>query len=152
MQTIAKLAVTYRRHAEELGKTPRIGIFREAWIGDSKEECERVWAANPMQVHRLYYNVGTYKKRFEPWVDDAVDRENFTLDKLAPGRFLYGSPEEIRAEVEEWRELTGCEYLALRFRHPGGPTHAETMEALRRFGAEVIAPLAAPTTTTGARP
>ena len=124
VQTIAKLAVTYRRHAEELGKTPRIGIFREAWIGDSKEECERVWAANPMQVHRLYYNVGTYKKRFEPWVDDAVDRENFTLDKLAPGRFLYGSPEEIRAEVEEWRELTGCEYLALRFRHPGGPTHA----------------------------
>ena len=105
-------------------RRPRIGIFREAWIGDSKEECERVWAANPMQVHRLYYNVGTYKKRFEPWVDDAVDRENFTLDKLAPGRFLYGSPEEIRAEVEEWRELTGCEYLALRFRHPGGPAHA----------------------------
>jgi alkanesulfonate monooxygenase SsuD/methylene tetrahydromethanopterin reductase-like flavin-dependent oxidoreductase (luciferase family) len=100
-------------------------------------------------VHRLYYNVGTYKKRFEPWVDDAVDRENFTLDKLAPGRFLYGSPEDIRAEVEEWRELTGCEYLALRFRHPGGPSHAETMEALRRFGAEVIAPLATPTTTAG---
>ena len=122
VQTIAKLAVTYRRHAEELGKTPRVGIFREAWIGDSKAECERVWSANPMQVHRLYYNVGTYKKRFEPWVDDVVERENFTLDKLAPGRFLYGSPEDIRAEVEEWRELTGCEYLALRFRHPGGPS------------------------------
>ena len=46
VQTIAKLAATYRRHAEELGKTPRVGIFREAWIGDSKAECERVWSAN----------------------------------------------------------------------------------------------------------
>jgi len=104
-----------------------------------------------MQVHRLYYNVGTYKKRFEPWVDEVVERESFTLDRLAPGRFLYGSPEDVRAEVEEWRALTGCEYLALRFRHPGGPSHAETMEALRRFGAEVIAPLESDT-TTGARP
>jgi alkanesulfonate monooxygenase SsuD/methylene tetrahydromethanopterin reductase-like flavin-dependent oxidoreductase (luciferase family) len=151
VQTIAKLATTYRRHAEDLGKTPRVGIFREAWIGDSKADCERVWAANPMQVHRLYYNVGTYKKRFEPWVDEVVEREHFTLDRLAPGRFLYGSPEDVRAEVDEWRALTGCEYLALRFRHPGGPSHAETMEALRRFGAEVIAPLESDT-TTGARP
>jgi len=147
--TIARLAVTYRHHAEEHGKTPRIGMFREAWIGDSREECERVWAPNALQVHRLYYNVGTYKKRFEPWVDEVVERESFTLAKLAPGRFLYGSPEEVRATVEEWREITGAEYLALRFRHPGGPTHEQTMEALRRFGAEVIAPLESPTTRTG---
>ena len=149
VDTIARLAVTYRRHAEAHGKTPRIGIFREAWIGDSREECERVWAPNPLQVHRLYYNVGTYKRRFEPWVDEVVERESFTIDKLGPGRFLYGSPEEVRATVEEWRELTGAEYLALRFRHPGGPPHGQTMEALRRFGAEVIAPLESPTTRTG---
>ena len=41
--------------------------------------------------------------------------------------------------VAEWEAVTGVEYLALRFRHPGGPGHAETLEALRRFGAEVIA-------------
>jgi hypothetical protein len=41
-------------------------MFREAWIGDSREECERGVGANALQVHRLYYNVGTYKKRFEP--------------------------------------------------------------------------------------
>lgn len=138
VQTIAKLAVDYRRHAEENGKTPRIGIFREAWIGDSKADCEKVWGPNPMQVHRLYYNVGTYKKRFEPWVDEVKERENFTIDRLAPGRFLYGSPEEVRETVQEWREITGCEYLALRFRHPGGPSQAQTIEALRRFGSEVI--------------
>ena len=118
-------------------------------MGESTEECERVWAPHPLAVHRLYYNVGTYKKRFEPWVDEVRERENFTLDRLAPGRFLYGSGDEVRRTVEEWREITGAEYLALRFRHPGGPSHAETLEALRRFGAEVIQPLTAATAVAG---
>ena len=120
--------VTYRRRAAEHGKTPRVGIFREAWIGDCRRSASG--SGPPTRaVHRLYYNVGVYKKRFEPWVDDAATART-SPDQLAPGRFLYGSPEEVRAEVEEWRELTGSEYLALRFRHPGGPTHAETLEAL----------------------
>ncbi len=139
----AKLAERYRESAEAHGKEPRIGLFREAWIGDSRADCERVWGPHALAVHRLYYNVGVYRKRFEPWVDEVQDRADFTLDRLAPGRFLYGSPEEVRATVEEWREVTGADYLALRFRHPGGPSHAETLEALQRFGAEVIAPLAA---------
>jgi alkanesulfonate monooxygenase SsuD/methylene tetrahydromethanopterin reductase-like flavin-dependent oxidoreductase (luciferase family) len=140
--TIARLAGVYARHAEEHGKRPRVGLFREAWIADSTEECERVWAPHAMQIHRLYYNVGVYQKRFEPWVDEVKERESFTLDRLAPGRFLYGSPDEVLATVREWQELTGAEYLALRLRHPGGPSHTETLEALRRFGDEVIAPLA----------
>ena len=142
--TVGRLAETYRRRAEEAGRTPRVGLFREAWIGDSREECERIWAPHALAVHRLYYNVGVYRKQFEPWVDEVRDRADFTLDRLGPGRFLFGSPEEVRATVEEWRALTGAEYLALRFRHPGGPTHEQTLEALRRFGAEVIAKLGTP--------
>jgi alkanesulfonate monooxygenase SsuD/methylene tetrahydromethanopterin reductase-like flavin-dependent oxidoreductase (luciferase family) len=141
VSTVARLATIYRQAARESGKVPRMGMFREAWIGESVEECERVWAAHALAVHRLYYNVGVYRKRFEPWVDEVRERENFTLDRLAPGRFLYGDAATIRATVEQWEAETGAEYLALRFRHPGGPGHAETLEALRRFGAEVIAPL-----------
>lgn len=143
VRVAARLAETYRASAEAHGKVPRIGLFREAWIGESRAECERVWAPHALAVHRLYYNVGVYHRRFEPWVDGVADRADFTLDKLAPGRFLYGSPDEVRTTVEEWQAITGADYLALRFRHPGGPTHAETVEALRLFGAEVIGPLAA---------
>ena len=88
--TVARLAAIYRRGAEEAGKVPRVGMFREAWIGDSVEECERLWAPHALAVHRLYYNVGVYRKRFEPWVDEVRERENFTIDRLGPGRFLYG--------------------------------------------------------------
>jgi len=139
--TVARLAETYRARARELGKEPRVALFREGWIANSREECERVWAPHALAVHRLYYNVGVYHRDLEPWVDDVADRERFTLDVLAPGRFLYGSGDDVRATVEEWRELTGADYLALRMRQPGGPTHEQTLAALRRFGSEVIAPL-----------
>ena len=50
-----------------------------------------------------------------------------------------GSGDEIRAEAAAWGEATGADYMALRFRHPGGPPHAAVLEALARFGDEVIA-------------
>jgi alkanesulfonate monooxygenase SsuD/methylene tetrahydromethanopterin reductase-like flavin-dependent oxidoreductase (luciferase family) len=136
--TIRILAERYRKSAGQNGKTPRVALFREAWIGDNRAECEQVWAPHVMRVHRLYYNVGVYRKAYEPWVDEVTDRKDFTFDKLAPGRFLYGSPGEVRDTVAQWVAATGAEHIAMRLRHPGGPGHEQTLEAIRRFGAEVI--------------
>ncbi len=139
--TVARLADDYRAAAARHGRPARVGLFREGWIGDSAEECEEVWAPYAMQVHRLYYNVGVYLEEFEPWVHEVKDRKDFTLDRLAPGRFLYGSPADIRATVAEWSAATGAELIALRMRHPGGPGHEATLRAIERFGEEVIGPL-----------
>ncbi len=136
--TVARLADRYRATAEALGRPHRVALFREAWIGDSREECERVWAPHALEIHRLYYNVGVYRRVFEPWVDEVADRADFTLDRIAPGRFLYGSPEDVRTTVAEWSEITGADYFALRLRHPGGPSHERTLEAIARFGSDVI--------------
>ena len=95
-----------------------------------------------MKVHRLYFNVGTYLREFEPWVDEVRGREDFTLERVAPGRFLYGSGDDIRATAAEWVALTGAQHIAVRLRQPTGPSHAETLEAIARFGAEVIRPRA----------
>lgn len=143
IDTVARLAEVYRAAAARHGRSSRVGLFREAWIGDSAAECEAVWAPNAMQVHRLYYNVGVYLEEFEPWVTEVTDRADFTLDRLAPGRFLYGSPEEVRDTVTDWCGRTGADYLALRMRHPGGPGHEATLEAITRYGEEVIGPLGA---------
>jgi hypothetical protein len=48
----------------------------------------------------------------------------------------FGS--ELPDEIAEWAALTGADELALRFRHPGGPPHEAVLEALARFGDEVI--------------
>ena len=153
VQTIAKLAVTYRRHAEELGKT---AARRHLPRGVDRRQQGRVRAGLVGQP--AAGAPALLQRRHVQEALRAVGRRGRRAGELhhRPARArdasCTGAPRTMRAEVEEWRELTGCEYLALRFRHPGGPSHAETMEALRRFGAEVIMPLTAETTTTGARP
>ena len=77
---------------------------------------------------------------FEPWVDDARDRRDFTFERLAPGRFLVGSGADIRERVQEWASATGAETIMMRVRHPGCPGQTSTMEAIRRFGEEVVTP------------
>lgn len=140
VDTIRLLAGRYSEACGRYGRTARVGLFREAFIADSAAECERIWGPHALAVHRLYYNVGVYRKVFEPWVDDVRDRADFTFDRLAPGRFLVGSGDDIRRQVEEWGEATGAELMLLRIRHPGGPGHEATMEAIRRFGEEVVGP------------
>jgi alkanesulfonate monooxygenase SsuD/methylene tetrahydromethanopterin reductase-like flavin-dependent oxidoreductase (luciferase family) len=136
--TAARLADHYRAAAASHGRSHRVALFREAWIGDSRQDCIETWAPHAMAIHRLYYNVGVYRRVFEPWIDEVADRADFTLDRIAPGRFLFGSAEEVRATLQEWNAITGADYFALRLRHPGGPTHDQTLEAIARFGAEVI--------------
>lgn len=142
VDTIAVLAGRYAEACERYGSTPRVGLFREAFIGDSRDDCEKRWGDHALAVHRLYYNVGVYRSVFEPWVDEVRDRADFTFGRLAPGRFLVGSGADIREQVAQWAELTGAELIAMRLRHPGGPGHDATVEAIRRFGEEVIGPCA----------
>lgn len=141
--TLARLAQHYREQCDSAGRPARIGLFREGWIGDSRRECEQAWGAHALAVHRLYFNVGTYRREYEPWVDEVRDRKDFTFDLVARDRFLYGSGADIRADLGYWSEQTGADYVAVRMRQPGGPPHAAVLEAIKRFGAEVIAPLAA---------
>jgi alkanesulfonate monooxygenase SsuD/methylene tetrahydromethanopterin reductase-like flavin-dependent oxidoreductase (luciferase family) len=137
----ARLADQYRSLAAAAGRPAKVGLFREAWIGDSREECEEVWAPHPMKVHRLYFNVGVYLEEFEPWVNDIQSRDDFTLERLAPGRFLYGDGDEVRETAKRWLDQTGADYMAVRMRHPTGPSHADTLVAIERFGQSVIEPL-----------
>jgi alkanesulfonate monooxygenase SsuD/methylene tetrahydromethanopterin reductase-like flavin-dependent oxidoreductase (luciferase family) len=124
----ARLADHYR--AGSHGPT-HVTLFREAWLGDVED-----WAPHAMKVHRLYFNVGTYLPEFEPYI---ASRDDMTFDRVAPDRFLVGETgEEIRATVADWVERTGADQIAIRLRQPTGPSHAETLAAIQRFGAEVI--------------
>jgi alkanesulfonate monooxygenase SsuD/methylene tetrahydromethanopterin reductase-like flavin-dependent oxidoreductase (luciferase family) len=141
VDVVARLAGQVRSAAAAAGRQVRIGMFRDAWIGDSRAECEKVWLPHALAVHRLYFNVGVYLEEFEPWVGQVRSRADFTPELVAPGRLLYGNGADLRAEIAGWRERTGMEYLALRMRQPGGPGHEATLTALARFGEEVIRPM-----------
>ena len=138
IEVVAELAENYRERCDVHATTPAVGMFREAWIASDHESAIKEWAESAVAVHRLYYNVGAYRPQFETWAKTSLSRSELTFDLLSPGRFLVGDGELVRRTVEQWRNLTGVQYLALRFRHPKGPSHEATCEALRRFGEEVI--------------
>jgi alkanesulfonate monooxygenase SsuD/methylene tetrahydromethanopterin reductase-like flavin-dependent oxidoreductase (luciferase family) len=136
--TIERLAENYRERCAAHRTTPRVALFREAWIAHDRASAAREWGPHALAVHRLYWHVGAYRPRLEPW-SAGMARKDFTLDRVAPGRFLMGSGSEIRQEAAEWAARTGADYLALRLRQPGGPPHEAVLEALARMGEEVIA-------------
>jgi alkanesulfonate monooxygenase SsuD/methylene tetrahydromethanopterin reductase-like flavin-dependent oxidoreductase (luciferase family) len=144
VDVVARLAAVVRDAADRAGRTVGIGMFRDAWIDESREACERRWLPHALAVHRLYHHVGVYLPEFEPWAAEVCDRDDLNAALAGPGRFLYGSGADLRNEITHWHELTGADYLALRMRQPGGPGHAAALEAIARFGTEVIGPLAAP--------
>ena len=109
--TVARLADEYRAYG---GKD--VVLFREAWVGDPSD-----WITHANKVHRLYLNLGVYP---EP------------VEDFAPGRFLCGP--DVRGTANEWMALTGASHIAVRMRQPTGPSHAATLEAIARFGDEVI--------------
>jgi alkanesulfonate monooxygenase SsuD/methylene tetrahydromethanopterin reductase-like flavin-dependent oxidoreductase (luciferase family) len=77
-------------------------------------------------------------------VDEVRDRSQFSFDLIARNRFLFGSGDDIIADIKQWSVRTGADYLAIRMRHPGGPPHDAVMEAIARFGDEVLKTLSPP--------
>jgi alkanesulfonate monooxygenase SsuD/methylene tetrahydromethanopterin reductase-like flavin-dependent oxidoreductase (luciferase family) len=141
VDVVARLAGQVRAAAAAAGRTIQTGMFRDGWIGDSRDACEKEWLPHAMAVHRLYFNVGAYLPQFEPWIRQVTSRADFTAAIVAPGRFLYGHGADLRAEIADWRDRTGTSYLAIRMRQPGGPGHEAAMTAIARFGDEVIGPM-----------
>ena len=141
VEVVARMAGRVREHAAGAGRSVRVGMFRDGWIGESRAECEEHWLPHAMAVHRLYFNVGVYLPEYEPWVHTIRTRADFSPDVVAPGRLLYGNGADLRAEISDWHGRTGADYLAMRMRQPGGPGHDATLAAIARFGEEVIGPM-----------
>jgi len=142
IDVVGRLGRQYRDLAAARGRVGSVAVFRDGWIGASRADCEQHWLPNAMAIHRLYYHVGVYLPEFEPWVDAVQSRADFTADLIAPGRLLYGSGADLRAELTDWRHRADLDYVAIRMRQPGGPGHEETLTAIAAMGQEVIGPLA----------
>ena len=130
IDTVARLADEYRAHGGE-----QVVLFREAWIGD---DAEAVWAPHAMKVHRLYYNVGVYRRGVRAVGRRGQGARGLHARPPRPGPLPVRRAGEVRATAADWLERTGADYLALRLRHPTGPSHEDTLGAIERFGRELI--------------
>lgn len=136
--TLKYWADFYRDHADRLNKEPRVSMMREAWVAPTAEEAKETWREGVMGKHRFYYSAGGYSEEADPWLEDIESPEELTFEQLEDDRFVVGDPQDCIDYIEKCHETLGATHFALRFRFTDGPSHEETMEAIRLFGEEVI--------------
>jgi alkanesulfonate monooxygenase SsuD/methylene tetrahydromethanopterin reductase-like flavin-dependent oxidoreductase (luciferase family) len=138
LSTFKAFADIYRESAKEAGQTPAITVLRECWVAPTTEQAEAEYGEYAMTSHRFYYEVGGYNAAVDPWINDLGSPDEFTLDKVAPDRFIMGSPQDCINQIERWHEELGTDYFVMRFRHPNGPEHKKALDSIKLFGEKVI--------------
>ena len=135
LPVIKQFAEGYRQAAAKHGRKPFICLMRDAIIAPSFAAAEAM-SGPTMVTHRFYFEYKAYVP--DEYLKDVKRPEELTFAKAAKDRLIVGSPDQCLEQLQMWREAIKPDYLIVRFRQPGGPSHQETLEAIRLFGEKVI--------------
>jgi alkanesulfonate monooxygenase SsuD/methylene tetrahydromethanopterin reductase-like flavin-dependent oxidoreductase (luciferase family) len=135
LPVIKDYAARYRTAAQKAGRKPYICLMRDAVIAGNMKEAEAE-SGPTMYTHRFYFQYGAYVP--DDYLKDVKRPEDLTFAKAAKDRLIVGSPDDCLEQLQHWQEEIKPDYLIIRFRQPGGPSHQKTLEAIRRFGEKVI--------------
>jgi probable F420-dependent oxidoreductase len=150
VQSLAKTKAcleVYRRACNREARKPSWILRRFAWLGEDREQVAR--DVLPRYVAGL----------LEHWresVKDAEERELFARidggeqvspEEIARDRLLWGAPDDLIAQIQRFRDETGCDHIHAAF-GAGMPAHdserstlgpfEQQAEMMRLFGREVI--------------
>ena len=135
LPVIKGFADRYREACAKAGRKPFVALMRDAVIAGSLKDAEAE-SGPTMYTHRFYFENGAYMPdRYLKGVERAAD---LTFARAAEDRLIVGSPRDCLEQLERWKSEVQPDYLIVRFRQPGGPSHAKTVESIRTFGREVI--------------
>ena len=135
LPVIKGFAERYREEAKKAGRKPFVTLMRDAIVAGSMKEAEAA-SAPTMYTHRFYFQYGAYMP--DDYLKGVSDASQLTFDRVTKDRLIVGSPSDILAQLERWKEEVRPDYLIIRLRQPGGPSHASTLDAIRTFGERVI--------------
>ncbi|MCR9092989.1 MAG: LLM class flavin-dependent oxidoreductase [bacterium] len=137
----------YRDSCRRIGREPEWILRRFAWIGTDRRKIEE--EILPRYIEGLLVH---WRESAEDDVEKALferlDRgEKITPEEIAGDRLLWGTPEDVIAQIERYRSQTGCHHVHAAF-GAGMPAHEdeystlgrfeEQAEMIRLFGREVI--------------
>jgi probable F420-dependent oxidoreductase len=134
LESTRRLVDAYRQAALQAGRQPQVVLMRDAWVAETHAEAAAVYGPEVMTAYHYYW-----QNRLAEFRSIGPEVE-FTLENLAPNRLILGDPETCVREFHRWHEATGADYYLLRLRHAhsGGPAHVKIMQALKRFGDQVL--------------
>jgi probable F420-dependent oxidoreductase len=134
------LARVFREAAAAEGRPGRVVLMRQTFVADSHAEVERVWWPHMRAIGLDYFRADYVKGgRFRGDALARIASENeWTYDRVAPDRFLVGTPADLVDEIRRYERECGCEYLIFHVRMGSGPDPEAARGCIRRLGAEVI--------------
>jgi alkanesulfonate monooxygenase SsuD/methylene tetrahydromethanopterin reductase-like flavin-dependent oxidoreductase (luciferase family) len=135
LPVIKGFADLYRAECAKLGRKPFFCLMRDAVIADSMAAAEAE-SAPTMVTHRFYFQYGAYIP--DDYMKDVKRPEDFTFKIAAKHRLIVGSPKDCLDQLQMWNEALRPDYLILRIRQPGGPSHEKALQAIRALGESVI--------------
>jgi alkanesulfonate monooxygenase SsuD/methylene tetrahydromethanopterin reductase-like flavin-dependent oxidoreductase (luciferase family) len=119
---VAEMAAAYRFACGAGTQAGTTVVMREAWLDDSEAAARRNFASVIEPVFDYYRRRG------------AGAQSHDSFGELAADRFVFGDADRCAAVVREVSERTGADAVTLHLRHPGGPSHSETLARIRALG------------------
>lgn len=127
----------YLEEAAAAGCEPRTAILRDGWL-DLGGKVDAEYREAALGTSRGKLAAGVYSD-----VDPGFGRRppaEVSFEELPRDQWLVGDADTIHAELDEWQSQLGIEYVVLRLRTRGLPSHEATLEQLAALGEQVIAP------------
>lgn len=133
LETIEMWASIYRESAARHNRKSEVALARSAWVASTRRAVDEEWWPCIKAFHQPYIRLGLFK-------DISADggSSDWSFDRVAPGRLVAGTPDQVIPEIERYQARVGCETMIMMFRHPTGPGHEATLKCIELFGKEVI--------------
>jgi alkanesulfonate monooxygenase SsuD/methylene tetrahydromethanopterin reductase-like flavin-dependent oxidoreductase (luciferase family) len=134
METIRSQLTVYEDELEQHGKSlddVTLPLYREALIAEDTETAIRNAAPHLTEKYDKYVDWG----QSEAMGDSGDLLKEF--EDLLEDRFILGTPEQAREEIQRYRDELGIDHLVLRMYWPDMPEE-HCVKSIRLFGEEVI--------------
>ena len=133
INTLERQLELYRQTLDEhnhAGHMTDYPIMLEGYVAESRAKAVQV--AGP-------YLEAKYRAYSEWGQDKVMGDESFdtTIEKLAPGRYILGSPQECVNLIGQYQERLGVNWMILRLQWPGLGT-TDALRAIELLGKDVI--------------
>lgn len=151
VQTIDSVVARRAEHRDACARVGRLDdrwvLRRYVWLAASREEMEESWLPGFVTKQLAYWRVATEgdaERRLFARMDAG---EDVAPQEVAAGRFLGGTPDDVAAGIERYRDRTGCDHLSVGFGGglSGRPdavhddrTYEEMRAMITRFGQDVM--------------
>ncbi len=130
----ARIIASYKQawhetHGASGKKMPRVGLTRFVFLSDDEKRAKE---RGTLASHEFHQSLAYLWKRYNT---TAVSLDE--VKRAAESTLLAGTPETVRARIEQEIEATGANYYAPRFAF-GNLTHQESVRSLELFISEVM--------------